>query len=107
MIRETFYKVMIMLKYSNPNIKFIISGDFYQLAPVNDTIQNRNYEKSKVLYELVDGMKINLNICKRSDDELFNLCDNIKHHKDIEIHNFKNKLCWINICHTNKKKERG
>jgi hypothetical protein len=56
MVRETFYKV-IMAKYANSNTKFIISGEFYQLSVVKDTIQNRSYKNSRVLYELVDGMK--------------------------------------------------
>ena len=105
MVRETFYKVMIMIKNAKLNMKFIISGDFFQLSPVNDTIQNRSYKNSRVLYELVDGMKINLTLCKRSDAELFNLCEDVKCHKDIDITGFNKKLCWVNICHTNKKRK--
>ena len=50
-------------------------------------------------------MKINLTLCKRSDDELFNLCEDVKCHKDIDIAGFNKKLCWVNICHTNKKRK--
>jgi superfamily I DNA and RNA helicase len=32
MVRETFYKVMIMIKNTNLNMKFIISGDFFNLV---------------------------------------------------------------------------
>ena len=36
MMRELFYSIFIIVKYMFPQIKFIISGDFYQLEPVND-----------------------------------------------------------------------
>ena len=37
MMIEKFYTLFIMIKRSLPNIKFIISGDFGQLPPVNDS----------------------------------------------------------------------
>ena len=77
-----------MEKYSNPNIKFTMSGDFYQLDPVKDRITNRSYENSRVLFELVDGMKLNLTRCKRSIAELFNFCETVKHDEEIDINQF-------------------
>jgi hypothetical protein len=50
MVREIFYQVLIMIKYSNPNVKFIIGGDFQQLAPPSDRIQNRSYKNSRIFY---------------------------------------------------------
>ena len=57
MMIELFYQVLTIAKHSNPNIKFIMSGAFYQLDPVKDRITNKNYDNSRVLFELVDGMK--------------------------------------------------
>ena len=54
MVCSKFILVLLSLKHYNPNIKFIISGDFYQLPPVQDTT-NKSVELSRALYELVDG----------------------------------------------------
>ena len=67
-----------MMKNANPNIKFIVAGDFDQLPPVQDRIQGRSYKWSRALYELVDEQKMELAKCKRSDDVLFELCKNVK-----------------------------
>jgi ATP-dependent exoDNAse (exonuclease V) alpha subunit len=102
MVRELFYQVLITLKYNNPNIKFIISGDFYQLPPVNDRV-NKSYQNSRVLYELVDGQKLELTKCKRSNDELFNICENVKVGNYVNIKT-GNKKSYLNICFSNKKR---
>ena len=41
-----------------PHIKIICSGDFRQLAPVNDRVGECNYKDSDVLHELSDGEPI-------------------------------------------------
>ena len=78
-----------MLKQKNMNIKFIIVGDYNQLAPVNDRVIC-DYKNSLALYELCDGNCINLTTCRRSDDILYNICkfENIM---NIQKHNF-NKI---------------
>ena len=106
MVRELFYQVLIMVKHSNPKIKFIISGDFYQLDVVKDRITNRSYENSRVLFELVDGMKLNLTECKRASAELFNICEAVKHGKEIDISQFDKKKSFINICYTNEMRKK-
>jgi tRNA A37 threonylcarbamoyladenosine biosynthesis protein TsaE len=65
MMKELFYSIFLSIKYLNLHIKFIISGDFAQLAPVNDRY-NFNYEHSRALYELVDGNQLNLTFCRRT-----------------------------------------
>lgn len=103
MMRELFYSIFLSVKFHHPHIKFIISGDFNQLEPVNDRA-TFNYENSKALHELVDGNKVLLTLCRRSDDRLFNLCKNIKENKPHKI----GDLCksgiktYKNICFTNK-----
>ena len=106
MVKELFYQVLILVKHSNPKIKFIISGDFYQLDVVKDRITNRSYENSRVLFELVDGMKLNLTECKRASAELFNICEAVKHGKEIDISQFDKKKSFINICYTNEMRKK-
>ena len=90
MVKEIFYKFLLMLKQKNMNIKFIIVGDYNQLAPVNDRVIC-DYKNSLALYELCDGNRINLTTCRRSDDILYNLCkfENIM---NIQKHNFNSNL---------------
>ena len=58
-----------------PNIKFILCGDFKQLAPVNDVYELGNYENSPALFELADGNRLTLSKCRRSDDKfIYKLC---------------------------------
>jgi len=103
MVRESFYRVLIFLKHENPDIKFVICGDFHQLPPVLDRINNRSYKNSRVLRELVDNQKLNLDVCKRSDSVLFNLCEQVKKGEKIDIARFKNKRPNdLNICYTNE-----
>jgi predicted AAA+ superfamily ATPase len=35
MVKEKFYNLFLAIKQNNPNAKFIICGDFYQLDPVS------------------------------------------------------------------------
>ena len=50
----------------------MLTGDFNQLAPVCDRVENVNYKESLALFELCDSNR--LSKCRRSDDKLFNLC---------------------------------
>ena len=53
MMTERFYIFFIdFLKRLNPDIKFIISGDYQQLLPVNDRVGDCNYKNSSALHEL-------------------------------------------------------
>jgi hypothetical protein len=105
MMRELFYSIFISVKYMFPQIKFIISGDFYQLEPVNDR-SKFNYEYSRALYELVDGNKLNLSFCRRSDDKLYNLCQKIRNNQKYSVDDlYSSKQSYINLCYTNKKRK--
>ena len=102
MVKEVFYKFLLMIKTLKPSLKFIICGDFRQLPPVNDRV-DVNYKNSIALYELCDGNRLQLSKCRRADDELFQLCteDNIpKVTKD----DFGHKFCDFNICFTNARR---
>jgi len=100
MMSEKFYKFFVTLKRMRPDINFIISGDFNQLLPVNDRIKDCDYEHSAALHELVDGNRLNLTTCRRSDREVYQMClaENINH---INKNDFTHNQSKTNICFTN------
>jgi len=99
MMSEIFYKYLITLSNAKPNIKFIISGDFKQLEPVNDRVIC-NYKESRALFELCSGFRVELMQCRRADDKLYNLLKNVN---TINTSIFTDKLNKINLAYTNKK----
>jgi len=103
MMAEMFYKFFIVLKRMRPDIKFIIAGDFAQLLPVKDRVENCDYKNSLALHELCDGNRLQLTKCRRSDSTLFNMLlpNNIKNVKKSQ---FKNQFTNLHICFTNKKR---
>ena len=107
MLGEVFYKFLMMIKKIRPDIKFIISGDYNQLKPVNDRISiYTDYSNSSCLFELADYNKIQLTKCRRADDKLYNLIkfDNIPNVKPsdfTETNEYKNN---VHICYTNNKR---
>ena len=100
MVHEIYYKFLQIIKQVKPNVTFIISGDFEQLKPVCDRV-DVDYKNSRILFELCDGNRLNLSICRRSDDTLFNLC---KAPHKIKNDQFGNKQCKLNLCFTNNKR---
>ena len=80
----------------------ISSGDFEQLEPVNERA-NYDYKNSLALYELVDGNRLQLTLCRRSNDELFKMLlpGNIN---KIKKSDFKHVHHELNLSFTNKKR---
>ena len=101
MVREMFYKVFLSIKGMG-NIKFIIAGDWRQLAPVNDRAEF-NYKDSLALLELCDGNRLDLTKCRRSDDKLFKASLQVD---TLNTKQFKNGEYDISICWTNKKRKQ-
>lgn len=104
MVKEIFYKFFLMMKRMKPKLKIIIAGDFQQLKPVNDRIGvNFDYANSQALLELCDYNKLQLTICRRSDDILFNMCkfENIM---NIDTKVFKSEFTQRHLAFTNKKR---
>jgi hypothetical protein len=103
MLKEVFYKVFLNIKRTNPDINIIFSGDFNQLLPVKDRLDDSRYAEKLVLSEICDNNKILLTKCRRSDDELFNLChpDNIN---NVKKEMFNNKFTERRICFTHFKR---
>ena len=117
MVREQFIKTLLLIKHGFPNIKFIISGDFNQLEPVLDrdkVLSNANrvnkyfdYKNSRALFELVDGNKLELTRCKRSDNFLFEICKDAIKNIPIDISQFNRPIeTYLNICHTNDTRKK-
>ena len=100
MVHEIFYKVFLTIKSIKPDIKFIIAGDFAQLKPVKDRA-NFNYKNSRALYELCMGNRLVLTKCRRSDDILFKLCQDVN---NVDISKFGKTQCSRSICFTNYKR---
>lgn len=73
MMTEMFYRLFIMIKRALPHLNFILVGDYEQLPPVKDT-WNGNYKYSIGLHELVNGNRLILTKCKRTDDKLYEIC---------------------------------
>jgi DNA replication protein DnaC len=103
MAHEFMYKFFMLLKRKY-QVKFIIAGDFEQLLPVKDRIEDCNYKDSRALYELCDGNRIQLLKCRRADDELFNLCDP-KTIMQLDKEIFGKQFTDAHLCFTNKKRK--
>ena len=54
-VQEIFYKFFIYLQRANPKIKFIIAGDYNQLLPICDRLDDCNYQYSLALNQLCEG----------------------------------------------------
>ena len=103
MLQEMFYKFLCSIGRAFPSIKFIMSGDFNQLEPVNDRVKNCDYKNSIALHELSDGNRIQLTKCRRADDTLFNMIkpENIP---NIDKKKFGSNFSERHIVFTNKKR---
>ena len=103
MMTECFYKYFVVLKAYRSDINLVLSGDYNQLLPVAERLENCNYKNSIALFELVDGRRLQLTRCRRSDDELFNTLtpENIN---NLKKESFTHLQTTINICFTNKRR---
>jgi len=97
MMIEKFYQLFMMIKRTFTKVKFIISGDFGQLPPVNDSWTG-DYKNSPCMWSLCDGNRLQLIKCRRADTNLFNLCKNVE---TIDISLFPvNKKTFLNLAYT-------
>jgi hypothetical protein len=99
MMGMNFYKLFLMIKMMFPKIRFIVSGDMAQLLPVGDEWEG-DYKSSPALYSLCDGRRLELTVCRRSDDVLYNLCKNTD---SVDINQFpKTRATDVNIAYTHE-----
>ena len=98
MVKEIFYKFLLMIKKMNPQIKFIISGDIKrQLLPINDRAKFQ-YEDSIALKELCNYNKLQLTKCRRSDSKkVYDVC-NFDTIMQLDTEQFSHKQTKKNIC---------
>jgi hypothetical protein len=103
MVHEIFYKYLMVLQRLKPNLKFIIAGNFDQLWPVKDRIENCDYENSVALHDLCGGNRLKLAICRRADDVCFKKChpSNIP---NLSKADFNNEMAQRHLSFTNKKR---
>ena len=53
MMKEIFYKFLLMIKKVKPDVKFILTGDYNQLLPINDRIEYDDYGNSQLYLKFV------------------------------------------------------
>ncbi len=98
---EGFYKCFITFKRVTTDFQFVVAGDYNQLLPVGDRIENCDYENSAALYELVNGNRLTLTTCRRSDTTIYNMC--LPHNiKQVKKEGFTHNKTSTNMCFTNK-----
>ncbi len=91
------------IKKFRPDIKFIISGDYNQLKPVNDRISiYTDYSNSPCLFELADYNKLQFTKFKCVADTLYNLIkfDNIPNVKPsdfTETNEYKKMFIFVTL----------
>ena len=78
-------------------------GGFHQLPRVNCRLGHKAFKDSRALHELCDGNQLNLPICRRSDDTLFNMVAP-KNIKNITKYSFGYKFTDRQIAYTNAKR---
>ena len=108
MVREVFYKFLLMIKKMKTNIKFIISGDFNQLAPIADRISSStDYANSPALFELCDSNKISLTICRRADKQFFDKVafENVSNLKPTDFKTTSSYKTQVHLSFTNDKRK--
>jgi hypothetical protein len=91
-----------------PNIKFIVSGDFNQLAPIADRIsKSTDYSKSPALFELCNSNVIYLTICRRADKQFFDKVSykNISNLKPTDFKTTHTFNTQVHLSFTNKKRK--
>ena len=100
---EKIYILFTMIKRSLPHIKFVISGEFGWLPPVNDSWVG-DYKNSEALWYLCDGNRLKLTEYRRGDKELFLLCKDVS---NVNIDDFKPvNQTYLNLAYTNKTRIR-
>lgn len=98
MVKEVFYRLMYHINNKYKHIKWVISGDFQQLSPVND-IRQFNYSESLILKQICKDNMVLLNKCRRADNTFFNDCKNVM---NLDVTNYINKKATMkHLCYTN------
>ncbi len=81
--------ILLHIKRTSKDVKFILVGDFKQLQPVERGV-HRDYKNCLLLKELCDYTIVRMRQCKRSDREMFDLCLKIYDEGRIDKSSFGN-----------------
>ena len=101
MLHELYYRVILAMKKAKPTLRIIMVGDYEQLEPVKDRVNNCDYKGSRALWEICDGNRVELTKCRRSDDILFNLCKNVE---NVKSDQFGKTFTMRNLAFSNKRR---
>jgi ATP-dependent exoDNAse (exonuclease V) alpha subunit len=99
MVKELMWRIMIHIKKSCPQLKFIIIGNWLQLPAVADRA-NFDYENSTALMYLCDNYQVELTKCRRSDNIMYDLC-NPATINDVNTASFEHEIYKKSICFHN------
>mgnify|MGYP003630293586 CR=1 FL=1 len=113
MLNVDLWKIFEMIKHTKPNIRFVLSGDYRQLPPIEvDGLYD--YFNHPVIKYICDFNRVELTKVKRYDNELYELSEkvwnNTINEEDIKnmTKNDKNLIynADTNIVWTNKKRKQ-
>ena len=80
-IPRKFFAVFQRLK--EKGVKFIIAGDFFQLCPRGE--KRFDKENAYILKDLCSFNRIELKICKRFDERLFSVLENVRNGSPLDL----------------------
>ena len=71
---------------------------YAQLLPVQDRRADFDYENSCAIHEIGGGLKVQLDYCRRADEVMFNICNNVE---NVDVSDFGKKHCVKSIAYHN------
>ena len=104
MCHEYFFHCFNVMKTMKPSLMFIFSGDYNQLLPVCDRSTEFDYSGSDILKFLSDGLQVALTVCRRSDDRLFNLYQDVDSVTETTLP--MKAMTMRNLCYTNNYRKK-
>lgn len=113
MLNVDLWKIFEMIKHTKPNIRFVLSGDYRQLPPIEED-GLYDYFNHPVIKYICDYNRIELTVVKRYDNELYEFSEKVWNNKitkkdirsmtknDVKlIYNADTNIVW-----TNKKRKQ-
>jgi hypothetical protein len=98
-VKEYFYRQLTTLQNNNPHLNIIAVGDFEQLSPVKE-IAGWEYENSIALRTLCHSQKVLLELCRRSNNYMYELCKK-KNIPNVKKEMFGSKKCKLSLTYLN------
>ena len=103
MVPYMIWRILLILKKNNPEMKILMLGDWDQIPPVES--RKVEYTNLDFIKELVDCNMLKLTENKRSDSTMWNIFNQLLDTGKIDINQFgKNTDTLIHLVYTNKKR---